>query len=210
MRIQNKGLLFIFGLLLFVSCWNRKQADVLAPNKLQEILYDYHLAQVMVNDLPSSERYKKDLYFDYVYEKHGVTSAEVDSALVYYARYPETLSEMYEKLSSRVARSLEYIENEKDLVKPHEPIAVTGDSANIWYEACIKEMYSSPIGNRLNFTIPSDSNFKAFDEFEWSGDVLFLPEEIDSLNNYIQLSLIAKFANDSLISVDTILYASGS
>lgn len=210
MRMQNKGFLYIFSLLLFVSCWERKQVDVLSPKKLQEILYDYHLTQVMVNDLPSSERYKKDLYFDYVYEKHGVTSAEIDSSLVYYARYPETLSEMYENLSSRIAKSLEYIENEKDLIKPHEPIAVAGDSANLWYETPVKEMYSSMIGNHFNFSIPSDSNFKAFDEFEWSGDVLFIPEEYDSINKYLHISFIAKYLNDSMMSVDTMLYSSGS
>jgi hypothetical protein len=72
--VRNSALASCLVLLLLVSCGEKnRRADVLAPKKLEAILFDYHLAQVMINDLPSTERYKKDLYFDYVYEKHGVT-----------------------------------------------------------------------------------------------------------------------------------------
>ena len=183
---------------------------MLAPKKLEAILFDYHLAQVMINDLPSSERYKKDLYFDYVYDKHGVTSAEVDSALVYYARYPEALSEVYENLSARIKNTQKRLADETTQFESHKPITVVGDSADLWYETRLKLMYPSVLGNRFDFTIPADTNFKANDSFEWSGEVMFLPDEVDSVNHYIHISLMVKFANDSVLSVDTMLYTSGT
>lgn len=197
-------------LLLFASCGEKRKADVLAPNKLESILYDYHLAQVMVSDLPTQERYKKELYFDYIYSKYGVTSAEIDSSLVYYARYPETLSQIYKNLSLRLERDLLRIENETQLQVVHTPIAVAGDSADIWYESRLQLLHPSVLTNRFSFTIPNDTNFKANDCFEWSGDVLFLHDELDSLNQYLQLAFTAEFANDSLLSVDTVLYTSSS
>ena len=209
--VRNSVLLLCLCLFLFVSCAKgNRRADVLAPKKLEAILFDYHLAQVMINDLPSSERYKKDLYFDYVYDKHGVTSAEVDSALVYYARYPEALSEVYENLSVRIKNTQKRLADETTQFESHKPITVVGDSADLWYETRLKLMYPSVLGNRFDFTIPADTNFKANDSFEWSGEVMFLPDEVDSVNHYIHISLMVKFANDSVSSVDTMLYTSGT
>lgn len=209
--VRNSALASCLVLLLLASCGEKhRRADVLAPKKLEAILFDYHLAQVMINDLPSTERYKKDLYFDYVYDKHGVTSAEVDSALVYYARYPEALSEVYENLSVRIKNTQKRLAEEDTQFESHMPVAVVGDSADLWYETRVKLMYPSVLGNRFNFTVPSDTNFKANDRFEWSGEVMFLPDEADSVNHYLHLSLMAKFANDSVMSVDTMLYTSGA
>lgn len=209
--VRNSALASCLVLLLLASCGEKhRRADVLAPKKLEAILFDYHLAQVMINDLPSTERYKKDLYFDYVYDKHGVTSAEVDSALVYYARYPEALSEVYENLSVRIKNTQKRLAEEDTQFESHMPVAVVGDSADLWYETRVKLMYPSVLGNRFNFTVPSDTNFKANDRFEWSGEVMFLPDEADSVNHYLHLSLMAKFANDSVMSVDTMLYISGA
>ena len=209
--VRNSALASCLVLLLLASCGEKhRRADVLAPKKLEAILFDYHLAQVMINDLPSTERYKKDLYFDYFYDKHGVTSAEVDSALVYYARYPEALSEVYENLSVRIKNTQKRLAEEDTQFESHMPVAVVGDSADLWYETRVKLMYPSVLGNRFNFTVPSDTNFKANDRFEWSGEVMFLPDEADSVNHYLHLSLMAKFANDSVMSVDTMLYTSGA
>jgi hypothetical protein len=209
-QIRNNALILCLGILLFASCWERQRVNVLTPKKLEAVLYDYHLAQVMTNDLGYSERYMKDLYFSYVLDKHGVTSAEIDSALVYYARYPEVLAEVYTNLSSRLNNNLSRIEKEKELAVTHTPTPVVGDSADLWYEARVKQMYPSSLDNRFEFSIPVDTNFKAKDSFEWSGNVLFFPKEIDSLNYYLHLTLTAKLKTDSLISVDTMLYTSGT
>lgn len=208
--VRNSTLVFCLGLLLLASCGKgNRRAEVLPPKKLEAILFDYHLAQVMINDLPSTERYKKDLYFDYVYDKHGVTSAQVDSALVYYARYPEALAEVYENLTIRIKNTQKRLAEEDTQFESHKPVAVVGDSADLWYETRVKLMYPSVLGNRFDFTVPSDTNFKANDRFEWSGEVMFLPDEVDSVHHYLHVSLMARFANDSVLSVDTMLYTSG-
>lgn len=211
-RIRINRLLLAASVVLIgvSSCSHKKTFEVLPSAKLEAVLYDYHLAQVMVNDLPSKERYKRDFYFDYVYDKHGVTKAEVDSSLVYYARYPKGLSEIYENLSKRIKSDIKRVEGEEIPIKKREPVSVVGDSANLWYDINFVEMNASPIqGNRYSFTIPTDTNFKILDRIEWSGEVLFLNDKVDSLHKYLHLNLRVLYMNDSIVSADTLLYTSG-
>ena len=196
---------------LSVACSNKRRVDVLPTAKLEAVLYDYHLAQVIVGDLPSNQRYKKDLYFNYIYDKHGVTAAEVDSSLVYYARYPEGLSEIYASLSKRIEADIRRMESEEKPVKVREAVAVVGDSADLWYDIRLVQLSSSPLDNvRYRFTIPTDTNFKAADKLVWSGKVIFLQGGVDSLYRYLHLNLKVKYMNDSIASADTLLYTSGS
>ena len=198
------------ALLLCSACSGKRNDDVLPSAKLEAVLYDYHIAQAIVNDLPASQRFKKDLYFDYVYSKHGVTKAEVDSSLVYYARHPKGLSEIYENLSVRVKADLQRLDNEDKPLPVRQPQPIVGDSANLWYDVLFVEMNASPLDNRYSLTIPTDTNFRPLDRIVWGGEVVFLDDEVDSLYKYIHLNLRVAYMNDSIVSADTLLYTSGS
>ena len=205
------SLLLLVAVTLSVACSDVRKPNVLPASKLEAVLYDYHLAQVIVGELPSSQRYKKDLYFNYVYDKHGVTAAEVDSSLVYYARYPEGLSEIYASLSKRIEADIRRMESEEKPIKAREAVAVVGDSADLWYDARLVQLSSSPLDHvRYRFTIPTDTNFKAGDKLVWSGKAIFLQGRVDSLYRYLHLNLKVKYMNDSISSADTLLYTSGS
>lgn len=203
-------LVFAAVILLCFACNERSKDNMLPVAKMEAVLYDYHLAQVIVGDLPFNQRYKKDLYFNYVYDKHGVTKAEVDSTLAYYARYPEGLLEIYNGLSARIAADIQRLEGEAKPIKVREAMAVVGDSVDLWYDARLINMTSSPLANNIyTFTIPTDTNFKVSDHLAWSGKVLFLNEPIDSLRRYVHLNLKVLYMNDSIVSADTLLYTSG-
>ena len=207
----NRSLpLFATVLLLLVSaCSERKPSDVLDPSKLEAVLYDYHLVQSIINDMPSSERYKKDLFFDYVFDKHEVTRAEFDSSLVYYARYPETLSEVYVRLSERIAHDIQRIEESELPEVKREPISVAGDSVDLWYDTRVIPLTSSPLASRFTFTIPADTNFRPGDHIAWGGEAILLHTVSDSLRHYLYLNLTVTYANDSVQVADTLMYASG-
>lgn len=207
---NNRTLTAILSVLLIAACTVKRPSDVLPPEKLESVLYDYHLTQSIISDMPASERYKKDLYFDYIYAKHGVTAAEVDSSLVYYARYPKELSEIYIKLSEKIEGNLRHIEQEDLLVLLRTPQAVEGDSADLWYDSRLVLMSPSRLSNRFSTEVPYDANFESNDRLEWSGKVLFFRPDVDSLYRYLHLSLMVKYANDSLTTVDTTLYTTGT
>lgn len=209
-RSLANSLLLTVVITLLAACSGDRKASVLPASKLEAVLYDYHMAQVIVNDLPSNQRYKKDLYFSYVYDKHGVTEAQIDSSLVYYARYPEGLSEIYANLSKRIEADIKRLESEDKPIRAREAVAVVGDSVDLWYDARIVQLTSSPMDNsRYTFTIPTDTNFKAGDRLAWSGKALFLQVGADTLHRYLHLDLKVRYMNDSIASADTTLYASG-
>lgn len=209
LRINKISLLAITCVVLLSACSGKHNADILPLDKLERVLYDYHLAQVMVNDMPSSERYQKDLYFEYVYNKHGVTKAQLDSSLVYYARYPEGLSVIYANLSDKLKGELSRIDNTDTGWVKREAVSVCGDSADLWYDARILELTSSPLSNRYSFTIPTDTNFQQGDTIVWEGNVIFLNQSIDSLKHYLYMNLTVEYMNDSLVAADTLMYSSG-
>ena len=205
----NKIWTLLVACLLLIACYHGRPSNVLTPEKLEAVLYDYHLVQAIISDMPSNERYKKDLYFDYIYDKHKVTKAEIDSSLVYYARYPQDLSDIYVRLSKRVEDDIQRIEEAEIPVVKREAISVVGDSVDLWYDARIIQLMVSPLDNRYSFTIPADTNFKAGDRIEWGGKAVFLNTVTDSLRNYLHINLTVAYENDSLIVADTLMYATG-
>lgn len=208
-RNPANNLLLAIAIALLTAC-SQKQADVLSAAKLEAVLYDYHLTQVIVSDLPTSQRYMKDLYFDYVYDKHGVTKAEIDSSLVYYARNPKELSKVYANLSERIKTDIQRIADEDKPIRARMATAVVGDSVDLWYDVPIVQMTSSPLANnRYILTIPTDTNFKAGDRLTWNGKAVFLKGGVDSLHRYLHLNLMVRYMNDSIVSADTLLYTSG-
>lgn len=213
MRMKRSSIdwvLLIIVVVLSIACTDKRKVDVLSTTKLEAVLRDYHLAQVIIGDLPSNQRYKKDLYFKYVYDKHGVTKAEIDSSLVYYARHPEGLAEVYANLSKRVEDDIKRLADEDTPLNVRSSFPVIGDSANLWYDVNCVELSSSPLkGNRYAFTVPTDTNFKRLDTIVWGGEVLFISAKVDSLHRYLHLNLKVTYLNDSIVSADTLLYTSG-
>ena len=71
--------------------------NIIQPDRMENILYDYHLSISMGNNLSYSDNYQKEAYKNYVFEKHHITEAEFDSSMVWYTRHTEELASLYKK-----------------------------------------------------------------------------------------------------------------
>ena len=91
----------LMGLL---ACKPSMPDDVLSPGKMEDILYDYHLADGMAYAEANYDQlgYKKMVYREAALRKHGVTKAEFDSSMVYYYRHTEKLHDIYLNLAKRL------------------------------------------------------------------------------------------------------------
>ena len=185
------------------GCRVERPKNVISPTKLEDVLYDYHLAQVMASDLNGDEVYKRALYMEYVYDKHHITRAQLDSSLVWYARNPNELSRIYERLQARADREMEYIKARQALSELRGPHPVEGDSADLWYDNRLLVLTAAPLDNRRIFTVPSDSNFHLCDTIEWLFDALFIPS--DTVPRYAVASLLLRYNNDSLLARDVVM-----
>ena len=74
---------------LLAGCGKQIPKDVIHPDKMEDILYDYHLTTAMSGNISYDENYKKEALRNYVYRKHHVTKAEFDSSMVWYTRNTE-------------------------------------------------------------------------------------------------------------------------
>ena len=89
------------GCLSLASCKKKMPSEVIKPAEMENILYDYHLAQALGSEYNGEERYKRELLLQYVFEKHHVTKAEFDSSMVWYTRNMEELGNIYKNLERR-------------------------------------------------------------------------------------------------------------
>ncbi len=162
------GSLILIGVFCFASCKMKRPDTVLSDAKMEAVLYDYHIAKTMGEQLPYNENYKRTLYIESVFKKHGITEAEFDTSMVWLAHNPEVLRDIYERINERLKAKKEVID---DLIaiqdnKPKESKA--GDSIDVWAWQRVYQLIGMPFDNKMAFTLPSDANFQNRDTLRWS------------------------------------------
>lgn len=152
----------------FAACEVKRPEIVLSDSKMEDVLYDYHIAKAMGEELSRGEYYKRVLYIDAVFKKHGITEAVFDSSMVWYAHNPEVLTKVYEKVNTRLKRERDGI-NHLIAMRDNQPKeTLPGDSVDIWPLHRMYLLTGMPLDNKLVFSIPADSNFEERDTICWS------------------------------------------
>jgi len=199
-RINKYHILFALVLLFMVTgCKVRRPKEVIPETEMESLLYDYHIAKALGENLPYNENYKKALYVEYVFKKHNTTEAVFDSSMVWYTRNAETLSKIYERVNKKLKAEQSEIDNLISIRDNKPKVSVPGDSIDIWLLDRMLHLTGKPLSNKLTFTIPSDSNFKARDTLQWDINYHFLGSRPDSSEAAI-MSMAIQYANDSIIS----------
>ncbi|MCE9474340.1 DUF4296 domain-containing protein [Bacteroides fragilis] len=168
-------------LVLIVSACKVKRPDsVISESEMENLLYDYHIAKAMGENMPGGENYKKALYVEAVFKKYGTTEEVFDSSMVWYTRNTKILSEIYEKVNKRLKAQQNAI-NHLIALRDNKPkMSAPGDSINVWAWQRIAQLTEAPLNNKFTFTLPSDTNFKKRDVLLWKMQYNFLSEIPDS------------------------------
>ncbi|WP_321480045.1 DUF4296 domain-containing protein [uncultured Bacteroides sp.] len=195
-----KKLFFIFisSLLLLTSCKVKRPDNVIPESKMEELLYDYHLAKIMGNNLSANSNYKKALYLDYVFKKYGTTEAEFDSSMVWYTRNTELLAKMYEKINEKFRAQQDEINHLVAVRDKKPPLSASGDSVDVWFLDRVATLSSFSLNNKLVFDIPADVNFEAKDTLEWKANIHFRQTDTSSVGIVMAMQVV--YTNDSIIS----------
>lgn len=152
----------------FTACQVKRPDTVLSDAKMENVLYDFHIAKAMGEDISYNESYKRVLYIESVYKKYGITQADFDSSMVWYARNPETLTKIYEKVNTRLKAERDGI-NHLIAIRDNKPKeSLPGDSIDVWTWRHIYQLTGMPLNNKLAFTIPVDTNFRDRDTLKWT------------------------------------------
>ncbi|MDR3118833.1 MAG: DUF4296 domain-containing protein [Mediterranea sp.] len=193
---------------MLAGCKVRKPKNVISENKMENLLYDYHIAKALGENLPHTENYKKTLYIEYVFRKHNTTEAVFDSSIVWYSRHADILSKIYERVGKRLKVEQTEIDN-FIAIRDHKPkISAWGDSIDLWLLDRMILLTGNPLNNKLTFAIPSDSNFKARDTIQWNMYYYFPDARLDS-TEFALMCMAIQYAKDSVISKTNKVYESG-
>ena len=109
---MTKSRVFVFvatlTTFLLVACKPSVPSQYIAPDELEEVLYDYYVSQAMADVKNDDGRmgYHRRMYFLAVLKKHGLTEAEFDSSMVYYYRRADYLRKIYSHLQERMEREV--------------------------------------------------------------------------------------------------------
>ena len=94
-------------LALFTSCGKEIPEDIIQPELMEKVLYDYHLSLSINSNGKNTE---KEAQKNYIYQKHGISEALFDSSMVWYTRESKELMAIYENLEKRFKREHAHIE----------------------------------------------------------------------------------------------------
>jgi hypothetical protein len=184
---------------LIAACSVKRPEGVIDEARLERILYDYHLAKALGENIPTAENYRKALYVEEVFRKHGTTEAVFDSSLVWYARNTELLSKIYERLDKRYKAQRDEINHIVAARTRKPPMSQRGDSIDVWAWRKLLRLTTAPADNLYTFVFPTDSNFKARDTIVWTARYRFGGAPADTLNRAV-MALQIVYLNDSILS----------
>ena len=188
----------IVALFWLNSCKPGIPSEYIQRGKMEDILYDYHLAQSMLiissdeNTPENQQRYKLS-----VLKKYGVTEEQFERSMEYYMRHTEYLHTIYEHLSTRFERSaLEYGITVSEINQYGAGVA-KGDTTDIWGgERAMILTNHMPLHLR-SFALKADSTYHAGDRLALNFDTKFIVQE-GARDGIAVLSV--HFANDSVVS----------
>lgn len=190
-----------------ISCGKKIPEEIIQPDAMEDLLYDYHLASTVANDLPYAESYKKNAYLDYVFQKHHVTKAEFDSSMVWYTRNSKELATIYQNLQQRYEAFETQMKIQTTQRGGQVAVSISGDTVNIWQDRSLYWLSTSPLTNKVVFDLKADTTFKKKDALELMADFHFMPEP--QPRGKVIMALNYYFDNDSVQGLTQTVTASG-
>ena len=204
-----KKLCFFFILMLTVMACKVKRPDgVIAESQMEELLYDYHLARSMGENLPVSDNYKKALYIQSVFQKYDVTQAEFDSSMVWYTRHTDILAKIYEKINDRLKEEQASINHMVAIRDKKSPVSQPGDSVELWFMEQVSCLTNAQDNNKISFVIPADVNSQDRDALVWKSS-FFYPSKAGKAMPETYMAMQMIYRNDSVITSSRKITRSG-
>ncbi len=203
-------IVFMASVLCIVSCKPGVPKEVIQPDDMEDILYDYYVSQgiaSMPGPQSGSEDYKRDMYFNSVLNKYGVTRAEFDSSLVYYYTRADRFVEIYKSVQERMSEeALNLGATEGEVERFTAMQSLSGDTASIWEGMKSARLMPQAPYNKMQFVQKADTSFRKGDSFmlSFKSDFLYQGGNKDAL-----LYLAVKYTNDSIVAQATHFSVSG-
>ena len=179
-----------------VSCKPGVPDDYIQPGKMEDILYDYHIAMAMAEQGdPSQHDERLVAYKAAVLRKYDVSEQQVDKSMQYYIRHTDRLHDIYNNLAERLN------DEAKDLGASGASMAKeysqNGDTTNVWRGAQALVLSPEPGVNSYSFSVKVDTAFHKGDNLSLEFNANYIIQ--DGMRNAVAV-LNVKLMNDSVVS----------
>lgn len=184
--------IFLFGIIL-CSCSSDSQ-EILSREKMEDIIYDMHLAQGMADKGDYDKRAMKETeYRAAVLKKYEITQAEWDSSFTYYCRHADELHEIYNNVAERMRDEIVSLGGEVAL----NGEGFSADTANIWNMERNFILVPNEPYNIKSYSIPADSTIRKGDRLTMQFSTQFVYQ--DGMRDVVAV-MVVTFLNDSVAS----------
>ncbi len=186
-------------LFTIMGCKPGVPGKYIQPGDLEDILYDYHVADGMAySDGNYTElAYRRALYREAALRKYGITQEELDSSLVYYYRHTELLHDIYSRLAKRLNNDAVDLGATANELSQFGGVTSQGDTATVWRSEQAVVLIPQPPYNTMSFDVKADTAYHKGDKIILSFDNQFIFQE--GLRDGLVL-LAVTFNNDSIAS----------
>ena len=205
-NILSPCLFLALVLVSLIGCKPRVPSEFIDEKDMAKILYDYHLADAMSNEVAGGNKQWHEMQAS-VLKKHGVTQAKFDTSMTYYFRHSDKLEEIYRKVAERLSNEAEAQGLAVSDLNTFGAISHSGDTASIWEGSDALVLAQNKPFNIHRFNIECDSSFHKGDNILFSMDANFLVQE-GTRDAAIGLNI--EYENDSTASNIVRLYSSNN
>ena len=200
-----RKLLYILIAIAFISCKPSKPSGILSEGKMEQVLYDYHMARGLALTADSADL-KGRAYILAALKANGVSEAEFDSSMVWYVQHAEILQKIYKNLGERMKDELAAMGAATNEVNRYSNLTTQGDTANIWNGRSFYLLSGNGFSNRFTFEVKADTSFHPADQFILSFRASFLQQEGQ---RHGIACLAVQYNNDSVDYTERHFYGSG-
>lgn len=163
-------------LLSLVSCKPSVPSQYIQKGKMENILYDYHLAKAMFAQM-GTDSLTLLAYQESILRKYEVTRAEFDSSLVYYTRHAQLLHEIYEHLSDRLSQDIVAQGGVATGLGQYGDNIAGADTASIWHGDRSFVLTPFAAANTYSFEAKADTSFHKGDRIILDFDAQFIYQD---------------------------------
>ena len=195
--------LFLF---IMVSCGNGRPRNVLSESKMENLLYDYHLAQASASIHGDSSSYYDDLYKQSVFRNYKISKADFDRSMLWYTRHTDLLYKIYTRIDERYSQlSQDRNASRMSSSSLYNSMSgkTAGDTANVWNDRIVQMLSPQGLNNTYSFSIKVDSSYHPRDRFVWHFSTKFVYSEGRKEATAV---LTVRYSNESTTTVVQSIY----
>lgn len=199
----------VSAVLTMASCKPTVPSRYIQPDDMEDLLYDFHVAQAMADESGKNleeRNFNQTLYFAAVLEKHGVTKAEFDSSLTYYYIRADRFNEIYKNVAKRLSEDAMELGASEGEVNRYAKLNNNGDTTDVWTGPLSVMLLPYAPYHKVTFVQKADTSFRKGDSFMFMVNTDFI---VQSGSRNGQACIAIKYDNDTVVSRNMSLTVSG-